>query len=722
MASIPVIDISHHQATVNFGQVKAAGVVGVIHKATEGSSYIDNRYQERRPQAESAGLLWGAYHFLRPGNMTQQAQHFVSVTGTDVDIYVADHEDAGVSLSNLKTFLREVSRLTGKQQLVIYSGHVLKDQLTNRDEELAQHRLWLCHYTTGTPTWETATWPQWWLWQYTDQGTVSGVSPPTDCNKYQGTDEQLLEDWTGSAPSEPQPDDVPDWLDEMRRITGVTETPGEADNPKIIAMARYIGRKFPDMKSYCDVYQHDSTAWCGLAAGYCVSSCDIRPPFGETDTDKFLWAQSFASDPGYVVLASPRLGSIVVLTREGGGHVTFYERTEGSNFICRGGNQSDAINEKPFPQSDVIALVWPKDAPMPPPEPHERRTVRMGDVGWDVRALQAVLGLPADGEFGPMTEAQVKAFQLACGLPADGIVGTQTWHEVDQLALKQRFHDEGLPAAQVEQITTLAKASPLMGYSWPDRGRSPPGYLPGMALSFAVALTWLRSGTSAADVMARALGNADKDALKWCQAELTAVLGPTPAPGPDMLRQLFVLLIGLGMRESSGQYFEGRDQSASNTSSDTCEAGLFQTSWNIRSANPEIPPLLETFWENPNGFLATFRENLTPNATDLSVYGSGGGAKYQFLAKYSPLFAVMVTAIGLRTLRQHWGPINRHEVTIKAEADALLRDVQALISEAPMPEPEPPPVQATVAVNITAPAGVEVVVNVTEVGRGASAR
>lgn len=38
--------------------------------------------------------------------------------------------------------------------------------------------------------------------------------------------------------------------------------------------------------------------------------------------------------------------------------------------------------------------------------------------------------------------------------------------------------------------------------------------------------------------------------------------------GTDTLRQLFVLLIGLGMRESSGQYCEGRDRSASNVTAE----------------------------------------------------------------------------------------------------------------------------------------------------------
>jgi len=53
--------------------------------------------------------------------------------------------------------------------------------------------------------------------------------------------------------------------------------------------------------------------------------------------------------------------------------------------------------------------------------------LKNGSSGDDVKKLQEKLGLVADGDFGPKTEAAVKAWQTANGLTADGIVGNSTW-------------------------------------------------------------------------------------------------------------------------------------------------------------------------------------------------------------------------------------------------------------------------------------------------------
>ena len=58
-----------------------------------------------------------------------------------------------------------------------------------------------------------------------------------------------------------------------------------------------------------------------------------------------------------------------------------------------------------------------------------RRSGRRGSRrqgGGGVRALQRMLGLTADGVFGPQTEAAVRRFQRRHGLVADGVVGPMT--------------------------------------------------------------------------------------------------------------------------------------------------------------------------------------------------------------------------------------------------------------------------------------------------------
>ena len=57
--------------------------------------------------------------------------------------------------------------------------------------------------------------------------------------------------------------------------------------------------------------------------------------------------------------------------------------------------------------------------------------LKLGSKGEQVKLLQTKLGLTADGNFGPKTEAAVKAWQLKNGLVADGVVGPKTWGELN---------------------------------------------------------------------------------------------------------------------------------------------------------------------------------------------------------------------------------------------------------------------------------------------------
>ena len=54
-------------------------------------------------------------------------------------------------------------------------------------------------------------------------------------------------------------------------------------------------------------------------------------------------------------------------------------------------------------------------------------TIQQGSKGPDVQRWQGIIGITADGDFGPQTDVATRAFQLAHGLTADGVVGPQTW-------------------------------------------------------------------------------------------------------------------------------------------------------------------------------------------------------------------------------------------------------------------------------------------------------
>lgn len=52
--------------------------------------------------------------------------------------------------------------------------------------------------------------------------------------------------------------------------------------------------------------------------------------------------------------------------------------------------------------------------------------LRIGSRGAEVAQMQAALGVPADGIFGPITESAVRQFQDRSGLVADGLFGPRT--------------------------------------------------------------------------------------------------------------------------------------------------------------------------------------------------------------------------------------------------------------------------------------------------------
>lgn len=231
-----------------------------------------------------------------------------------------------------------------------------------------------------------------------------------------------------------------------------------------------------------------------------------------------------------------------------------------------------------------------------------------------------------------------------------------------------------------------ASVSSVMRISWPERGRAPAGFVKGMAAVFAILYARLKVNDQAVLAMVRVVDEPGKhDVFDVLEQHLLAQGMKTgDASMRDRLRYLFVVMYGLGMRESSGRYCCGRDTTAVlEVSAETAEAGPFQTSWDLRGASPEIVRLFDISRgkkvDDFKDMLDVWKEGVIQKPADSQSFGSGQGLWFQVACKTDMEFAVQVAALGLRNRCTAWGPVNRKEVAILSGVDTLLLDIQNFI-------------------------------------------
>jgi hypothetical protein len=178
-----------------FARVKAAGIAFLLHKASEGLTGVDSRYQARRAAwmdgipvsvTDLDGTIlqltprFAAYHFFHGQDPEGEAQHFLDTArlqpGEDA---VVDWEQVGTSgyqptADAVDAFCKVVENALGFP-IIVYSGNVAKQQLKGKDPRFANRRLWLASYGSNFTVQETWQFP--WLWQ--DDGDKYGPGPNT---------------------------------------------------------------------------------------------------------------------------------------------------------------------------------------------------------------------------------------------------------------------------------------------------------------------------------------------------------------------------------------------------------------------------------------------------------------------------------------------------------------------------------------------------------------
>jgi lysozyme len=193
-----VLDLSHYNQVTSFQEVQQSGIVGVIHKATEGTNWSDPTYASRKPQALAAGLWWGAYHFGVNEDGVAQAQYFLSLVNPGPqDLLALDFEEnpsSQMTISQAEQFVTEVYSQTGRYP-GFYSDALAGNMLAgSQDSTLAKCWFWRAEYGGSAPS-VPPTWSTWTMWQYTESGSVPGIGGACDRDTFNGSSAGLSNLW-----------------------------------------------------------------------------------------------------------------------------------------------------------------------------------------------------------------------------------------------------------------------------------------------------------------------------------------------------------------------------------------------------------------------------------------------------------------------------------------------------------------------------------------------
>lgn len=127
----------------------------------------------------------------------------------------------------------------------------------------------------------------------------------------------------------------------------IKEVVGKSSHPQILEWIKRTEKHDPT-----DLTWDDSTyAWCGVFVGNMCLDLGWHPP------DYMQRASNWRHWESMVLFRDKKPGDVVVMTRDGGFHVTILERVVDKHFIdCLGGNQSNKLNIQRYNMDRVIAI------------------------------------------------------------------------------------------------------------------------------------------------------------------------------------------------------------------------------------------------------------------------------------------------------------------------------------------------------------------------------
>lgn len=189
------IDISHHQGKIEWTKLRNAMINRttlkfIMVKATEGSDYIDENFDENFEMVKEIGIIRGAYHFWSNLSTAREQAYFfldkVKLEPGDLPP-VLDVENIPSNMS-VEEFQMEIlawlhiveDRYHVKP--IIYTYYKFKETYLG-DTRFDDYPYWIAHYYVSEVQYKG----KWKFWQHTDVGRLPGILGYVDLDIYNGS-------------------------------------------------------------------------------------------------------------------------------------------------------------------------------------------------------------------------------------------------------------------------------------------------------------------------------------------------------------------------------------------------------------------------------------------------------------------------------------------------------------------------------------------------------
>jgi hypothetical protein len=167
-----------------------------IARVSDGVNYPDSYFAGNWSGMKANGVVRGVYQFFRASeDPVAQADYLVQQVGSIgpgdlppfADVETLDNVSIAQNVSNLQSWWNEVQTKLGITP-AIYTSKRVWALLNNPTSGFSAMDLWVANWGVSSPALPPE-WRDWTFWQYTDSGTVNGItgSPGVDLSYFHGS-------------------------------------------------------------------------------------------------------------------------------------------------------------------------------------------------------------------------------------------------------------------------------------------------------------------------------------------------------------------------------------------------------------------------------------------------------------------------------------------------------------------------------------------------------